>query len=145
MNARGATVPRSAGFRLMCTYSERSALSSVGGAAGIGGTVIVVGPDVEVAAVAEEELFVEEERALLSAFGGGFGVEGEPKPNDSDIECLRLDLGRAVFGGGGDVGGGGGGGSDGGERDTGDGSAAAGSGKDGSGYCTTRSRKGPQK
>lgn len=37
MNARGATDPRSAGWRLICTNSDRSADSSVGGCDGIAG------------------------------------------------------------------------------------------------------------
>lgn len=36
MNARGATVPLSAGFRLIWTQSDRRAESKVGGAVGIG-------------------------------------------------------------------------------------------------------------
>lgn len=93
----------------MWMYSERSAESNVGGAAGMGR------PTEGLVTGLEHEAF-------------WFGEEL------SDIENLRLGLGRAWFcGGGGD----GEGGITGGGRVR--------SGNEGSGYWRTSSRKGPQK
>ena len=113
MNARGATVPRSAGFLLMCRNSERSADSSVGGC---GGMVFVACP-----------------------FGGEALWEPGWGAAASETEYLRSSRRREYGAGGCGCAAGGRGAGGGGEGDVGS------SGAEGSGYCTRRSRKGPQK
>lgn len=118
MNARGATVPLSAGFLLMWRYNERSADSSVGGDGGM--------------------------RKIGEVPFGGLGLEpnaccrGEDSCGDSVVEYLRSVFRRTFAGGAGCCIIGKGSETAGGERE-------ATSGTVGSGYWTSNSRKGPQK